>query len=161
MRRMTTSQGHDAFDEPTYSDIPRTTRAQVRAMEASPSAGEWNGAGMAHCILGTRGRRSRHEHKVALPYWFDPLGHRVVCASFAGGPRHPAWYLNLRDRRANPEVRVRTQHRAFWAVARPLEGDEYDRTWAALVADRPFYADYQSRTPRKLPLVRLIERRPA
>ena len=161
MPRVTTSQGHAAFDEPAYADIPRTTREQVRAMEASPTAGEWNGAGMPHCILRTVGRRSGREHKVALPYWFDPLGHRVVCASFAGGPRHPAWYLNLLDRRTNPEVRVRTQHRGFWAAAAVLEGDEYERIWAALIADRPFYADYQSRTPRKLPLVRLIERRPA
>ena len=44
---------------------------------------------------------------------------------------------------------------------RVLEGEEYDRIWAALVADRPFYADYQSRTTRRLPLVRLVERRPA
>jgi len=161
MRRMTTSQGHEAFDEPAYTDIPAQTREQVRAMEASPSALPWNGAGMPHCILETVGRRSGHPHRVALPYWFDPLGHRVVCASFAGGPRHPAWYWNLLDRRANPEVRVRTQHRAFRAVASVLEGDEYERLWAVLVADRPFYADYQSRTPRKLPLVRLIERRPA
>ena len=161
MPRMTTSQGHEAFDEPAYTDIPRTTREQVRIMEASPAAGEWSGAGMPHCILRTVGRRSGREHKVALPYWIDPLGHRVVCASFAGGPRHPAWYLNLVDRRTNPEVKVRTQHRAFWAAVRVLEGDEYDRIWAALTADRPFYADYQSRTPRRLPLVRLIERRPA
>ena len=121
MPRVTTSQGHDAFDEPAYVDIPRTTREQVRGMEASPTAGEWNGAGMPHCILRTLGRRSGREHKVALPYWFDPLGHRIVCASFAGGPRHPAWYLNLLDRRRNPEVRVRTQHRGFWAVASALE----------------------------------------
>jgi deazaflavin-dependent oxidoreductase (nitroreductase family) len=130
-------------------------------MEASPSAGDWNGAGMGHCILATVGRRSRREHKVALPYWLDPLGHRVVCASFAGGPRHPGWYRNLADRNANPEVKVRTQHRAFWAIASVLEGAEYERIWALLTADRPFYTDYQSRTPRKLPLVRLIEQRPA
>jgi len=158
---MTTSQGHEDFDEPDYAEIPRTTRAQVRSMEASPSAGDWNGAGMAHCILATVGRRSRREHKVALPYWFDPVGHRVVVASFAGGPRHPGWFLNLSDRGANPEVKVRTQHRAFWAVACVLEGAEYERIWELLTTDRPFYTDYQSRTPRKLPLVRLIERRPA
>ena len=158
---MTTSQGHEDFAEPTYSDIPRVTREQVRAMEASRAAEAWTGAGMPHCILRTVGRRSGREHRVALPYWIDPQGHRVVCASFAGGPRHPAWYLNLADRRTNAEVRVQTQHRAFWAAVRVLEADEYDRIWAALTADRPFYADYQSRTPRKLPLVRLIERRPA
>ena len=32
---------------------------------------------------------------------------------------------------------------------------------AALNADRPWYDDYQSRTDRRIPLVRLIELRPA
>jgi deazaflavin-dependent oxidoreductase (nitroreductase family) len=161
MPRVTTAQGHDEFEEPTRTDIPRVTREQVLAMESSPAAEAWNGAGMPHCVLRTVGRRSGREHKVALPCWIDPQGHRVVCASFAGSPRHPAWYLNLADRRASPLVRVRTQHRAFWAAVRVLEGGEYDRIWAALTADRPFYADYQSRTPRRIPLVRLIEQRPA
>ena len=161
MPRMTTGQGFEDFDEPSRGDIPSVTRWQVGLMEASPAAEAWNGAGMSHCILHTVGRRSRRLHKVALPYWYDAQGHRIVCASFAGAPRNPAWFLNLVDRRGHPEVRVRTQQRSFWARVRVLEGAEYDRIWAAMVADRPFYADYQSRTTRKLPLVRLIEQRPA
>jgi hypothetical protein len=65
------------------------------------------------------------------------------------------------DRNANPEVRVRMQREAFWAEAQDLAGDDYRRTWDALVVDRPFYVDYQSRTTRKLPLIRLVRRRPA
>jgi hypothetical protein len=38
-----------------------------------------------------------------------------------------------------------------------LDGADYDVTWAALTADRPFYIDYQSRTTRRIPLVRLPE----
>ena len=154
---MTTTQRHEEFAEPTRSDIPAVTREHVRAMEASPSAPEWNGAGMPHLVLRTLGRRSGREHKVALPYWYDRDGTRVVVASFAGAPNHPAWYLNLADRTANPHVLVRVQTGNFRAEARVLEGDEYARVWAALVADRPFYADYQSRTTRRLPLVRLVE----
>jgi len=84
-----------------------------------------------------------------------------VVASYAGAPKHPAWYLNLTDRKANPELLVKTQHEAWWAEAQDLSGDDYRRTWDALVVDRPFYVDYQSRTPRKLPLIRLVKRRPA
>jgi hypothetical protein len=56
-------------------------------------------------------------------------------------------------------VQIRLQNREpFWADAQILEGDDYDTVWAQLTADRPYYADYQSRTSRKLPLVRFIER---
>jgi hypothetical protein len=58
-------------------------------------------------------------------------------------------------------VWVKTQQGAFWADAQILDGEDYERTWAQLVADRPYYDDYQSRTDRRIPLVRLVERRPA
>jgi deazaflavin-dependent oxidoreductase (nitroreductase family) len=130
-------------------------------MESSQADEVWILAGMHHVVLRTVGRKSGAEHKVALPFWRDSDGHPVVVASFAGAPQHPAWYLNLADRRANPEVLVRVQDRSYWAEAEDVQGEEYDVTWAALTADRPYYGDYQTRTVRRLPLVRLIERRPA
>ncbi|MGW3539753.1 nitroreductase/quinone reductase family protein [Nocardia niigatensis] len=43
--------------------------------------------------------------------------------------------------------------------ARPeiIEDPEYQQIWDALTADRAFYRDYQSRTERRIPLVRLRE----
>jgi deazaflavin-dependent oxidoreductase (nitroreductase family) len=116
---------------------------------------------MHHVILHTIGRRSGNEHKVALPYWVDRDGHRIVVASFSGAPDHPSWYLNLSDRDANPEVRIRVQQGLFWADPQILDGGDYAETWAALTVDRPWYDDYQSRTDRQIPLVRLVELRPA
>ena len=88
-------------------------------------------------------------------------GSPVVVGSFSGAPQHPAWYLNLADREANPEVLVRRQHTLYWSTPEILEGDEYAAVWAGLTADRPYYNDYQSRTDRQLPLVRLAPARPA
>ena len=158
---MARSQPNEAFDEPPRADIPGISRMHVGAMETSDDDAVWIGAGMHQLLLRTIGRKSGNEHKVALPYWVDDDDHRVVVASFAGAPQHPAWYLNLSDRTANPEVWVRTQQGAFWAEAEILEGEEYDRIWAALNADRPYYDDYQSRTDRRIPLVRLKEKRKA
>ena len=76
-------------------------------------------------------------------------------------PTHPSWYLNLADRDANPEVKIRVQRGVFWADAQVLDGADYAETWTALNADRPWYDDYQSRTDRQIPLVRLVELRPA
>jgi deazaflavin-dependent oxidoreductase (nitroreductase family) len=116
---------------------------------------------MHHVLLRTIGRRSGNEHKVALPFWRDPDGARIVVASFAGAPKDPAWFLNLADRGANPEVLVRVQGGSFWAQAEILEGEDYSRMWDLLVIDRPHYSDYKAKTDRAIPLVRLGERRDA
>lgn len=158
---MTESQQAEPFDEPPRSEIPGISRAHVAAMESTDDAAVWTPAGMHHVVLTTRGRRSGNEHKVALPYWRDPDGHRVVVASFSGAPAHPAWYLNGSDRDANPEVHVREQGRAYWASFDVLAGDDRAQVWDGLLADRPWYADYQSRCEREIPLVRLVETREA
>lgn len=155
------SQASEPFVEPPRDEIPAISRLHVGAMEQSDDDAVWIAAGMSHVLLRTIGRRTGAEHKVALPFWFDPDGQRIVVASFAGADRHPSWYLNLADRNANPEVLVRVQSRSFFARADILEGDDYARVWALLVVDRPYYVDYQSRTERRLPVVRLVELRPA
>lgn len=148
------------YREPPREQIPAISRMHVAAMEASDDDAVWVAAGMHHLVLRTIGRRSGNEHKVALPFWRDPAGARIVVGSFAGAPEHPAWFLNLTDRAANPEVLVRLQRRSYWAQPEELDGEEYERIWALLVADRPFYDDYRGRTERRLPLVRLVELRP-
>ena len=158
---MSGDQRNEEFVEPSRDEIPGISRQHVAAMEASSADEVWILAGMSHVVLHTVGRRSGNEHKVALPYWLDGDGHRVVVGSFSGAPQHPSWYLNLTDRIANPEVRIRVQDGVYWAEAQVLDGDDYARTWASLNADRPYYDDYQSRTTRRLPLVRFIQRRPA
>jgi len=150
------------WETPPPDEIVRLTAAHVEAMEAIDDVDAvWQQAGMHHVLLRTIGRKSGKEHRVALPTWFDPEGRRVVVASFAGAPEHPSWYLNLADRSANPEVRCRVQGgREFWSEHEILEGHEYDRIWRLLVADRAWYDTYQSKTERRIPLVRLPETRP-
>jgi deazaflavin-dependent oxidoreductase (nitroreductase family) len=149
------------WETPSLEEIPVLTRAHVEAMDGSEDDAVWVQAGMHHVLLRTIGRRSGREHRVALPTWRDPGGQRIVVASFAGAPGHPSWYLNLRDRRANPEVLCRVQHGSFWSVPEFPEGDEYDRLWELLNDDRAWYKTYQAKTGRTIPLVRLPETRPA
>jgi deazaflavin-dependent oxidoreductase (nitroreductase family) len=155
-------QQNEEFVEPSRDEIPGISRQHVAAMETSDDDSVWVLAGMNHVVLHTIGRKSGNEHKVALPFWADPEGRPVVVASFSGAPQHPAWYLNLSDRAANPEVLVRRQgQQLYWSTPQILEGEEYAIVWAGLTADRPYYNDYQTRTDRKLPLVRLDIGRPA
>ena len=154
-------QKSDEFETPDRSGIPDITRAHVAEMESSSADDVWVRAGMAHMLVRTIGRKSGKEHKVALPYWLDEGGFPVVVASYAGAEVHPAWFHNLSDKKANPELFCRFQHGDFWAEAVILDGDEYARTWEALTADRPFYRDYQGLTTRRLPLVRFVKTRGA
>lgn len=158
---MADNQSNEEFVEPPRDEIPGISRQHVAAMETSDADEVWVVAGMRHVLLRTIGRKSGTEHKVALPYWLDGDSRRVVVASFAGAPQHPSWYLNLTDRTVNPELLVLDQGYRFWADGQVLSGAEYDDTWAGLVADRGYYANYQTRTDRTIPLVRLVELRPA
>jgi deazaflavin-dependent oxidoreductase (nitroreductase family) len=150
-----------AWATPPRDKIPGITRAHIDALEGSDDDAVWVLAGMHHVILHTVGRKSGNVHKVALPTWRDPDGHRIVVASFAGAPAHPAWYLNLRDRSVNAEVYCRVQGGSYWSVPEVPDGAERDALWDALVNDRAWYADYQAATDRVIPLVRLPETRPA
>lgn len=140
--------------------IPWTTKLQVWIYEKSGGRLYTKAMGMHHLLMRTVGRKSGRINTCCLPYWLDSEEHRIIVASLGGGPRSPAWYHNLRDKGANPEVVVRDKRRLCWARADVLEGDDRAATWAQLVLDRPFYDRYQARTERRIPLVRLVETRP-
>ena len=79
---------------------------------------------------------------------------------YAGHEKHPAWFINLRDRNANPEVYVKVQDGEFWSVPDILDGGpDHDRIWELLCDDRAWYRDYQKKCDRTIPLVRLPETR--
>lgn len=149
------AQASTEFVEPPRGQIPAISAAHVAVLESGAGEEFWVAAGMSHLILRTTGRRSGKEHKVALPYWVETDGARIVVASFAGAPQHPAWYLNLTARDTNAEVLVREQSGSYWAEPEVLEGEEYERVWTAIIVDRPFYDGYTKRTERRIPLVRL------
>lgn len=149
------------WETPSLEEIPVISRAHVEAMEATTDPAVWVQGGMTHVVIRTVGRKSGKEHKVALPIWRDPEGRPIVVGSFAGAPGHPSWFINLRDRKANPEVLCRMHDHAYWSVPDILDGDEYQRIWDLLVADRAWYVDYQAKTERRIALVGLPETRPA
>lgn len=164
---MSTSQKvEQTWETPSLEDIVTLTKQHVQAMDMKfddPATENmvWQQAGMHHVLLRTVGRKSGNEHRIALPYWQDTNGHRIVVASYAGAPGHPSWYLNLADRKANPRVLCKVQNGAFWSAHEILDGDDYRTTWDGLVADRAWYTTYQGKTERRIPLVRLPETEPA
>jgi deazaflavin-dependent oxidoreductase (nitroreductase family) len=105
-------------------------------------------------LLTSTGRRSGQPWTNPLIY--QPDGDRfVIIASNAGGPRHPAWWLNLRS---NPEATIQVGVESIPVTASRVSGAERDRLWALMLKAYAGYANYQRKTTRKIPVV-LLERR--
>ena len=100
-------------------------------------------------LLTVRGRKSGTPHTVPLLYLQNGSDYAVV-ASKGGWPKDPIWYLNLQ---ANPDVTVEVKRQKFAMAARTASDEERDRLWPRLVAMYPDYANYQSWTDRKIPVV--------
>ena len=79
-------------------------------------------------------------------------GRMVIIASAAGAPKHPAWYYNLT---ANPKIDVEVGTETFPVIAEEIAGDERDAIWQRVITERPGFADYQRKTSRTIPLLRL------
>jgi deazaflavin-dependent oxidoreductase (nitroreductase family) len=133
--------------------LPSDMRAFNRQMISDFRAHDPKVAGRRLLLLTTTGARSGQPHTTPMTYVTD--GDRVlVIASNAGAVRHPDWYLNLV---ANPAVTVELHDETFRARAVVAEGEEYDRLWAQIVAEMPFFTDHQAQISRKIPVV-ILER---
>jgi deazaflavin-dependent oxidoreductase (nitroreductase family) len=105
--------------------------------------------GMPVLLLTTVGRKSGAPRTRALTYLARGDA-AVVIASFAGEPRHPDWWLNLKK---NPQAQIERDGRRSHVVAREAEGAERERLWQDVVAMDGGYAVYQQRTARRIPVV--------
>lgn len=102
-------------------------------------------------LLETTGRKCGKRRTTPLLYLPDGRN-MVIVASKGGAAKHPAWWLNLR---ANPETVVQVGPRTREVRAEETAGEDRARLWERLVAIYPGYADYQHRTDREIPVIRL------
>lgn len=107
--------------------------------------------GVPTLLLTTRGRRSGKLRRTPLIYGRDGEAF-VVVASKGGTPEHPAWYLNLG---AEPEVTIQVGSDVMRAHATTIDGDHRDDVWGQMAQIWPAYDEYQAKTSRQIPLVRL------
>lgn len=102
-------------------------------------------------LLTSIGRKSGRPRTVAMAYTRD--GDDLVVIGSAGGlPDHPAWALNLRDR---PQAQVQVRDERFEVHSEWLSGEERERVWAMVTQQYPWFADYQRKTNRTIPVIRL------
>lgn len=104
-------------------------------------------------LLHTVGAKSGRPRTTSLTYARDGDDYLVV-ASNGGSPRSPGWYHNLK---ADPNIEINVGPRRFAVTAQPvLPGDpDRDRLWKIVTKYNKSYIEYQKRTRRAIPIVRL------
>jgi deazaflavin-dependent oxidoreductase (nitroreductase family) len=112
--------------------------------------GQFAGANLL--ILRTIGAKSGELRESPVAYFADDDGSMVVVASKAGLPTNPAWYHNLK---ANPKLDVEVGTATLPVTAEEITGSEYEAKWAEIVAKAQGFGEYQKKTTRVIPLVRL------
>ena len=111
-------------------------------------------------LLHAIGAKSAQERTQPLMYLRDGDGPWYIFASYAGGPKDPAWFHNLV---AHPDVDISvgdgTVIDRVAVHARVLEGEERDTVYARQASQFPQFAKYAEITTRELiPVIELSQR---
>jgi len=125
---------------------------QVEAYERSGGA-EANtllDTGMPIVIFTTLGNKSGKVRKTPVMR-VEHDGEYALVASKGGAPTHPVWYYNLQ---AYPDdVQLQDGPATFAVTVREVDGDERAAWWERAVAAYPPYAEYQTKTDRRIPVL--------
>jgi deazaflavin-dependent oxidoreductase (nitroreductase family) len=107
-------------------------------------------------ILTTVGARSGAERTNPVGWFPGPDGSRLIVAAAAGAARNPAWYHHIA---AHPDkVQIEVDGRRIRVTAEQLHGAERAEAWRQIAAAAPRFAQYQRKTDRELPVIRLVPR---
>lgn len=104
--------------------------------------------GVPVLLLTVAGRKTGHPHTTPVSY-FEDGGHFVVTGSAGGAAAEPQWFRNLRGAdRAVIEV-GRSRMDVTVAIAEP---EEHKVLWQKLLTRAPFFAKYQAKVEREIPM---------
>lgn len=113
--------------------------------------GPFQGANLL--LLHSVGAKSGEPRINPLAYFEDGDDFLIV-ASYAGAPTNPPWYYNLL---ANPGVDIEVGDGQLSARAEVVGEPERTELYSRIAAAASTFAEYQEKTNRVIPLVRLIK----
>ncbi|WP_228389409.1 nitroreductase/quinone reductase family protein [Cumulibacter manganitolerans] len=112
--------------------------------------------GFRPIVLTTIGRRSGIERAHVVYGVRDADKGWLVVASAGGTATNPAWYHNMA---AHPDqVRIDVNGRVIAVTAVQLHGAERAEAWRRFTKKAPWFAGFQKKTDRELPVIRLTPR---
>ena len=139
-------------DSPFWKVFNVMTKVNTKVFRATDGrlGSRMPGFGSPICIVNHVGRKSGKPRTSPLIYlWDDP--NVVIVASKGGVDKHPAWFHNVM---AADTVEVELPKRGRKPFrARVAEGEEREQLWKRLVEVYKPYAEYQTYTSRKIPVV--------
>ena len=104
-------------------------------------------------LLTTVGAKTGKERTHVLGGFADGDNAWLVVASKGGAPTHPAWFINLAK---NPDkVWIEVGNRKLAVKAESLKGADREKALARVAAIAPRYGEYQKKTDREIPVIRL------
>jgi deazaflavin-dependent oxidoreductase (nitroreductase family) len=105
-------------------------------------------------LLTTVGARTGREFTHPVGGFEQPDSSWLVVASKSGASTHPGWFINLCNSPDN--VWLEVGNRRMKVQPSLLKGQEREAALAKIASTSPRYAEYQSKTDREIPIVRLI-----
>lgn len=103
--------------------------------------------------LSTVGAKTGKPRQIAVGYETDGEDAWLVVASLGGAAHNPGWYHNIV---AHPDqVWIEVSGRRHRVRPEQLDGQRRVQAWARITARSPSMAQYQTKTDRVLPVLRL------
>ena len=126
---------------------------QVTRYRKAPGDNQPVMMGFPTVLLTTIGARTGQERINVLGGFPDGDDAWIIVASKGGAATHPAWFINLAK---HPEkVWLEVGKRKMKARAELLRGAQREAALARIASVSPRYGEYQRKTDREIPLIRL------
>ena len=102
-------------------------------------------------LLHSVGRKSGKAYTTPVTYFRDGNNYLLVASNW-GGEKNPDWYLNLLQQKSTT---IQVKDRTVSVDAQLVEGEEYERLWQLVTRQNTQYLQYQQKTTRRIPIMRL------
>jgi deazaflavin-dependent oxidoreductase (nitroreductase family) len=109
--------------------------------------------GMPVILVTTRGARSGELRTTPVMSFPEGDSAWLVVASFGGSVKHPAWFINMA--RHPDDTWVEADGSRVKVTPISLTGEERERAWESITTKSPRFVEYQQKTDREIPVVRL------
>jgi F420H(2)-dependent quinone reductase len=99
-------------------------------------------------LITVPGRKTGDPHTTPVSY-FEDDGQFIVTGSGSGSAREPQWFKNLRH---TDQADIEVGRRKLAVSVAVIEGAQREILWQRLLVRAPFFADYQKKVEREIPM---------